>query len=137
MDTREFNISDINRYKTDAIKAKENLATNIISLMGPMVDETIRERKENLNVNINKLKMIKNNINEMNDEIQNLSNKYKFLSLKKALLDIIEKLITTGLIYQSTLTVEVKNILMNIDKMKEKELKIYYKKLSLVLDSKN
>jgi len=137
MITKITNISDVNLYVVDPIKAKENLATNIISLMGPMVDETIRERKENLKKNNRQLKMIVNNIDEMKEQLQNLVNKYKRLKLKKSLLEIIDKLISSGLIYQSTLTVEVKQILMNIDKLKEKELTIYYKKLSLVLDKES
>jgi hypothetical protein len=128
------NIADINLYKTDPIKAKERLATNIISLMGPMVDETIREKKNTVKKNQRQLKMIVNNIDEIKEQLQDLVNKYNVLKLKKSLLTIIEKLISSGLIYQSTLTVEVKKILMDIHKLEAKELNIFYKKLSLVLD---
>ena len=137
MKTEITNIADINTYITEPIKAKENLATNIISLMGPMVDETIRERKDKLTKNNRQLKMIVNNIDEMKDQLQELINKHKFLTLKKSLIDIIEKLISSGLIYQSTLTVEAKQILMNINKLKSQEIITNYKKLSLILDKEN
>jgi hypothetical protein len=137
MKTEITNIADINTYITEPIKAKENLATNIISLMGPMVDETIRERKDKFTKNNRQLKMIVNNIEEMKDQLQELINKHKFLTLKKSLIDIIEKLISSGLIYQSTLTVEVKQILMNINKLKSQEIITNYKKLSLILDKEN
>jgi len=137
MKTEITNIADINTYITEPIKAKENLATNIISLMGPMVDETIRERKDKLTKNKRQLKMIVNNIDEMKDQLQELINKHKFLTLKKSLIDIIEKLISSGLIYQSTLTVEAKQILMNINKLKSQEIITNYKKLSLILDKEN
>lgn len=136
MDYEIFNnIPDVDTYVTEPIKAKENLATNIISLMGPMVDETIRDRKESLKKNQRQLKLICINIDEMKEQIQKLSNTYKELKMKKSLMIIIEKLISTGLIYQSTLTVEVKNILIKFDKMSNKDIQIAYKKLSLVMDN--
>jgi len=128
------NIADVDTYISEPIKAKERLATNIISLMGPMVDETIRSKKDKLTANKRKLKMIKINIEEMSEQAKKLINTQKFLKMKKSLLLTIEKLIATGKIYQSTLTVEVKKILMNLDKMNEKEIGIAYKKMSLILD---
>ena len=127
-------IADVDSYITEPIKAKEQLATNIISLMGPMVDETIRNKKDEFKKNERQLKMICINIDEMKEQIEKLSTSYKYLKTKKSLLLIIEKLISTGKIYQSTLTVDVKKILMNLDKLSPKDLSIHYRKLSLVLD---
>ena len=129
-------ISDVDSYITEPIKAKEQLATNIISLMGPMVDETIREKKDNVKTNERKLKMICINIEEMKENLGKLSTTYKELKNKKLLLNIIEQLISTGKIYQSTLSMDVKKILMNLDKLTPKDISIEYRKLSLVLDKK-
>jgi len=134
MNTEITDIVDVDLYITEPIKAKEQLATNIISLMGPMVDETIRNKKEELKKNERQLKMICVNIDEMKEHIEKLSSSYKILKAKKGLLLIIEKLISTGKIYQSTLTVDVKKILMNLDKLSDKDISIQYRKLSLVLD---
>jgi len=128
------NIADVDSYITEPIKAKERLATNIISLMGPMVDETIRKKKDELKKNERQLKMICINIDEMKENIDKLAKTYNSLKVKKSLMIIIEKLISTGKIYQSTLTVDVKKILMNLDKLSEKDISIQYRKLSLVLD---
>ena len=134
MNTEITDITDVDLYVTEPIKAKEQLATNIISLMGPMVDETIRNKKEDLKKNERQLKMICNNIEEMKEQIDKLSTNYNSLKVKKSLLLVIEKLISTGKIYQSTLTVDVKKILMNLDKLTDKDISIQYRKLSLVLD---
>jgi MoaA/NifB/PqqE/SkfB family radical SAM enzyme len=127
-------IADVDLYVTEPIKAKEQLATNIISLMGPMVDETIRNKKENLKKNERQLKMICINIDEMKINLSKLAETYKELKNKKLLLNIIDKLIVSGKIYQSTLTVEVKRILMNLDTLSSKDVSIEYRKLSLILD---
>jgi len=136
MNTEITDIADVDLYITEPIKAKEQLATNIISLMGPMVDETIRNKKEDFKKNERQLKMICSNIDEMKEQIDKLSSNYNSLKIKKSLLLVIEKLISTGKIYQSTLTVDVKKILMNLDKLTDKDISIRYRKLSLVLDKK-
>ena len=130
-------IADVDLYITEPIKAKEQLATNIISLMGPMVDETIRNKKENLKKNERQLKMICINIDEMKINLSKLAETYKELKNKKLLLNIIDKLIASGKIYQSTLTVEVKRILMNLDTLSSKDVSIEYRKLSLILDKES
>ena len=66
-----YDIPDVNNYITDSIKAKTNLATNIIDMMGPMIDETIRNKKENLKKNDQQLKMICINIDEIKEQINN------------------------------------------------------------------
>ncbi len=129
-------IADVDSFITEPIQAKERLATNIIALMGPMVDETIREKKETVKNNERKLKMICINIDEIKENLIGLSETYKQLKNKKLLLNIISKLITSGKIYQSTLTVDVKRTLMNLGTLTSKEISIEYRKLSLILDKK-
>jgi len=132
-----YNLVDSDVYVTEPLKAKAKLATSIISLMGPIVDETIREKKELLKKNEKQLKMICINIEEMKEKINILSSTYKLLKIKKALLTIIDNLISSGMIYQSTLTVEVKKILMNFNKLTNKEINMSYKKLSLAAEKNN
>jgi 50S ribosomal subunit-associated GTPase HflX len=103
-------------------ESKQILANNIIKNVYPLFNELYSEKIKELN----KLKYIldnkKNNIKEEKENLQNIMLSYKKKKKITKLLERIEKLITSGLLYDGVLKHEITILIKVIDKLSEKKL---------------
>lgn len=115
MEIIKTNILDLKlENKDDLNQAKLNLAENIINYVYPILDEDYSERNKDLRKLKKKLKEKKVIIGERKDILENLQNEYNKKLKTKKLLDRLEKLIDSKLIYMESSTKKETIILLKI-----------------------
>lgn len=103
-------------------ESKMILADNIIKNVYPLFDEIYKSRSNGLRNVENELTAVKSKVLEEKDNLESLMASYNRHKKISKLLDRIEKLIASGLIYDGTLKRETTVLLKVILKMDEEKL---------------
>jgi len=118
-------IPDVTSTNIDV--AKQVLANNIISNVYPLFDEVYKGRSENLTEYKKQLEKKKNVIQEKKKELEQMMNLYSRNKKITKLLDRIEKLVNSGLVYDGTLKRETVILLKIIHKLSEEKIDYHLK----------
>ncbi len=103
-------------------KSKQILAENIIQNVYPLFDEVYKSKVNSIEIVKEELKAKKEKVTQQKNELQAIMNNYKRQKKITKLLDRIEKLITSGLVYDGTLKHETMILLKIITKLENEKL---------------
>jgi ATP-dependent Lon protease len=103
-------------------KSKQVLAENIIQNVYPLFDEVYKSKVDSIERVKEELKAKKEKVTQQKNELQAIMNNYKRQKKITKLLDRIEKLITSGLVYDGTLKHETMILLKIITKLENEKL---------------
>lgn len=103
-------------------ESKQVLAENIIQNVYPLFDEVYKSQVDNIGKVEKKLKVKKDEVGQQKNELKSLMNEYTKLKKVSKLLDRIEKLITSGLVYDGTLKHETTILLKIVNKLGSEKL---------------
>lgn len=120
MKITETDIPDVVVENID--KSKVILANNIMKNVYPLFDEIYSVELSKSKEIENALKVKKIEVHESKEELQSLLNHYNKNKKKLKLLNRISKLVSSGLVYDSTLKNETVILLKVIDKLPEDKL---------------
>jgi predicted RNase H-like nuclease (RuvC/YqgF family) len=120
MKIEETKIPDVIKETVD--KSKLVLANNIISNVYPLFDEVYNSRLTEIEKLKNKLKEKKKEVVSQKNELQQLMENYKKEKKVSKLLDRLEKMISSGLVYDGTIKHETTILLKIIDRLPDDKL---------------
>ena len=103
-------------------KSKLVLAENIIQNVYPLFDEVYKSKVDNIERVKNKLKTKKEEVSQQKSDLQGLMYAYKRQKKIAKLLDRIDKLITSGLVYDGALKHETTILLKIVPKLENDKL---------------
>jgi hypothetical protein len=124
MRIEETKISDVCEGNIE--RSKEVLAESIIENVYPLFDEVFNSKVDEVNEKESELKEKRSNVLQVKNELEGLMKKYKKKQLTSKLLDRLEKLISSGLIYDGRARNETIVLLKIIDNLNEEKLKFHY-----------
>lgn len=120
MNIEETNILDIT--PTNIEQTKVALANNIITSVFPLFDEIFHGKIVELKERSNILKTIKSQLKNEKTEIISILKEYKKKQKVSKLLNRIEKLVSSGLVYDSSIKHETVILLKILDKLPEDKI---------------
>ena len=103
-------------------KSKQVLAENIIQNVYPLFDEVYKSQVENISRVKKKLKEKKDEVSQQKIDLQSIMATYKRQKKVAKLLDRIEKLITSGLVYDGALKHETTILLKIVNKLENDKI---------------
>lgn len=103
-------------------KSKQILAENIIHNVYPLFDEVYKSQIENIKKVKGKLKAKKGEVLQQKNDLQTIMFTYKKQKKITKLLDRIEKLINSGLVYDGALKHETTILLKIVNKLEDDKL---------------
>lgn len=103
-------------------KSKQVLAENIIQNVYPLFDEVYKSQVDNIERVKDELKAKKEEVTQQKNDLQGLMSAYKRQKKIAKLLDRIEKLITSGLVYDGALKHETTILLKIATKLENDKL---------------
>ena len=109
-------------------QAKQVLADSIIQNVYPLFDEVYKSKVAETKKIKKILKEKKNEVVQQKNNLQNLMNKYRKQKKIAKLLNRIEKMITSGLVYDGTLKHETSILLKIIPKLEDEKLDYHLRK---------
>mgnify|MGYP001267581140 CR=1 FL=1 len=128
------NIPDVNTENLDL--AKVELANKVIRKFYPIVDKVYNDRV----LKIKKLELLlqKNNvkINKEKSESEKLLIDYKRKEKIKTILERISKLVSSGLINETSAKKEMIVVLKNLDTLSDEKLNLYLSETLKILDKR-
>ena len=128
------NIPDVNTENLDL--AKVELANKVIRKFYPIVDKVYNDRV----LKIKKLELLlqKNNvkINKEKSESEKLLIDYKRKEKIKTILERISKLVSSGLINETSAKKEMIVVLKNLDTLSDEKLNLYLNETLKILDKR-
>lgn len=127
MNIIETKIPDVTKNNID--ESKKVLAENIIKNVYPLFNEIYIDETNKIKVLKNELKQKKNNISDEKKLLENLINEYRKKKKVSKLLDRIEKLVTSGLVYDGSIKHEITILLKVIDKISSEKLDYHLKEI--------
>lgn len=122
---KETTIPDI--IPTNIDQSKQVLANNIISNVYPLFDEVYNNKVEETTTLKNTLNKKKESIQEQKKSLEDMISVYNKNKKVAKLLDRIEKLISSGLVYDGTLKHETVILLKIITKLSEEKVDYHLK----------
>ena len=122
---KETTIPDI--IPTNIDQSKQVLANNIISNVYPLFDEVYNNKVEETSTLKNTLNEKKDRIQEQKKSLENMISVYNKNKKVAKLLDRIEKLISSGLVYDGALKHETVILLKIITKLSEEKVDYHLK----------
>lgn len=125
MDITETKIPDVSIENID--KAKIVLAENIIKNVYPLFDEVFNTRVSELEELQNKLKGRREQVKEEKNNLQEMMDTYNRKKKVAKLLDRIEKMVTSGLVYDGSLKNETTVLLKIATKLTDEKLDYHLK----------
>lgn len=108
--------------------SKQVLADNIIQNVYPLFDEVYKSKVDGIEKHKDKLKAKKEEVAKQKNELQALMDAYKKQKKITKLLDRIEKLITSGLVYDGALKHETTILLKIATKLEDDKLDYHLRK---------
>jgi len=134
MNIIETRIPDVT--KRNVSTNKRVIADNIIQNVYPLFDEVYQARMEQVVQLRNKIKTSKGNMRSEKETMQQLMVSYKKEKKITKILERIEKLVKSGLTYDSTLKHETVILLKIIDKLPEEKLNQQLSKTIQILNKR-
>jgi len=125
MNITETEIPDVSIETID--HSKVILANNIIKNVYPLFDEVFNSRVSELDELQQKLKARKIQVKEEKDNLQGMVNAYNKEKKISKLLDRIEKLVLSGLVFDGSLRSEMVILLKIINKLSDDKLDYHLK----------
>lgn len=116
----ETNIPDVTKENID--HNKMIITENIIKNIYPLFDEVLRARSNDVSVSKKKIKEGRQKLQQEKDTMQQLVNEYKKEQKISKILERIDKLVKSGLAYDSQLKHEMVILLKIIDKLPNDKL---------------
>ena len=123
----ETNIPNVTKDNLDI--SKQILADNIIKNIYPLFNEVYTLNVEKIELSKKDLNQKKKLVQENKSELENLMNEYKIKKKVNKLLERIEKLITSGLVYDGTLKNETIVLLKVANKLPEEKIDYHLREL--------
>lgn len=128
------NIPDI--YTENLDKSKIELADKVVRKFYPIIDKVNDDRK----LKIRKLEIVikknKVKINKEKSEVERMVNEYRRKSKIKTILERISKLVSFGLVNESTGKREMISVLRNIDNLSDEKLNLYLNETLKILNKR-
>jgi hypothetical protein len=128
------NIPDVNVENLDATKVE--LANKVVRKFYPIVDKVYHDKQlrfKNLEIQVqkNKVKIIKEK-----NEIEKLVSAYKRKGKMKTILERISKLVSSGLINETSGKKEMVSVLKSIDNLSDEKLNLYLSETLKILNKR-
>lgn len=117
-------------------KAKVHLADNIIKRVGPLFNDIYAEQASELNDKKKKLDELKTKVIDNKNKLQEKINYFNKQKNLKNLLDRIEKLIRSGLVYDGKLKSDTIILLKVLDKLSEEKIDFHKKEIMTVISKR-
>jgi len=128
------NIPDI--YTENLDKSKIELANKVVRKFYPIIDKVNNDRK----LKIRKLEIVikknKVKINKEKSEVERMVNDYRRKSKIKTILERISKLVSFGLVNETTRKREIISVLKNIDNLSDEKLNLYLNETLKILNKR-
>ena len=121
----ETNIPNVIPENID--QSKQVLANNIIKNVYPLFNEVYSSHVDEIEKSKKELKEIKDQVYSQKNDLQKLLDIYRTKKKVSKLLDRIEKLINSGLVYDGTLKHETTILLKIVTKLSEEKLDYHLK----------
>lgn len=116
--------------------SKYVLAESVIQNVYPLFDEVFNAKVDEVNKKEEQLKFKREQVIEEKNELEGLMDEYKRSQLISKLLDRLDKLISSGLVYDGKLRNETVVLLKIIDNLNEEKLKHHYKEALQVINKR-
>lgn len=123
MIVQQTSIPDIVHENLD--QSKLTLANNVIKNVYPLFDEVYREKKEEVKQLEEELQKTKRQVQERKQTLENLIVDYNRQKKVRKLLTRIERLVNSGLVYDGTLTNDIRILLKVAPKLSEDKLNFH------------
>lgn len=117
---QETTIPDVVNENLD--QSKLTLADNVIKNVYPLFDEVQREKRREIKELEKQLQEAKKQVQQRKRVLENLLNDYNRQKKVRKLLDRVERLVNSGLIYDGTLRNETRILLKVVPKLTDEKL---------------
>jgi len=117
---QETTIPDVVSENLD--QSKLTLANNVIKNVYPLFDEVQREKRREVKELEKQLQETKNQVQQRKRVLENLLNDYNRQKKVRKLLNRIERLVNSGLVYDGTLRNDTRILLKVIPKLTDEKL---------------
>ena len=130
----ETNIPDITNENLN--ESKSVLAESIIQNVYPLFNEVFNSKVDEVAVKEERLKVKRDTVLEVKGDLEGLMEDYRRKQLISKLLDRLDKLISSGLVYDGKLRNETVVLLKIIDNLDEEKLKYHYKQALHIINKR-
>lgn len=119
--------------KENIDKAKLHLADTIVKRVSPLFDDIYISKHTDIETKKEELKSLREQIVERKNELQTKIDEYNRRKKVKKLLDRIDKLVKSGLVYDGKLKHETVILLKIIDKLPEEKIEFHSKDIMSII----